>query len=212
MDEQRLGDWVHEEGGWRRDRVTTGPYRLNFHGTYKRGKEPVVSFSFDPEDLPGWRVTMRYRLHDGAIRFVGLSIDPAEPGDVPDEGSIFRRSRKLEAQVHRELREPMIQRLLPPAWRGVVLAKRRSGRRPITDLELAELAEAYVQACEEQPRRPTALLVERRHESYDTLQANLRRAAKRGLLVRNGHGKAGGHLTDRARTILTDKEQTNGER
>jgi hypothetical protein len=221
MKDERLGDWVRrEDGAWWRDRVTTGPHRLDFKGHYHRdgpgsAVDQSVSFSFTPGAMPGWRATLTYRLDRGAIRLAGAAIEPAVPGAFPDPTPLYHHlaGRSLEAQIHAELRQDVIQRSLPAAWREAVVAKRRTGRRPISDLELAELADAYVRACEEEPRRPTALLVERRHESYNTLQANLRRAVDRGLLVRNGHGKAGGHLTERARTILTEaKEQRHGER
>lgn len=214
-----MGDWIRrvdetgEFAGWWRDRVTTGDYELAWKMRHHPAPQ-VLTFSLRPVSMPGWEAHLDHRLVNGRVKLAGVRIEAAD--DDADPTPIYKAvgGRKLEQQIGRELQQDMIRRNLPMAWQEATLVKRRVGRRPVTDHELARVAEAYVQACEDDPKAPMPLLASREHRSIDTLQGLKREAKRRGFLVMNGQGKSGGYLTDVAKALLEDppKEIPHGER
>jgi hypothetical protein len=163
-----------------------------------------ASVSVELPDLPGWQIRFEFELRDGAIRLVHQTATLLDDGAGP--APLYRKlgGRELEQQIAEEFRQDMVRQVLPPDWRAAALETRRSGRQPVTDLELAELAEQYIEAWKDEPRAPMPLLKKRENRSINTLQGLLREAVNRGLLTRNGQGKPGGELTDTARQLLNE--------
>lgn len=214
----RAGDFVQEVGAngeirWLRDRVTTGPF-TSIAWEYDEDENYRGRFTFLAElpDVPGWVVRFHHELRDGVIRLEGVEAERAS--DDADSAPLYRKlgGRELEQQVQAELRQDLVRGQLPPDWQAATLATRRTGRRPVTDMELARLCAAYKAAWEEAPRAPMPLLAGREHRSINTLQGLLRRAVERGLFERSGQGRAGGRLTDRARQLLNEGTTSDGKR
>jgi hypothetical protein len=183
---------------WYRDRVWTGPYRLSWK-IHHAGIGAPWTASCTVELVPGWHFRFDHMLRDGVIELVGGGFE----GD--GEPSVLYNKlggRAFAQQVADEFAQDFFRQALPPDWREASLRKRRSGRRPVGDIELAEIADAYCRACDDAPGRPMPLLAEREHLSVHALQGLKRKAVERGLLKLNGQGKAGGHLTAKAKRIL----------
>jgi hypothetical protein len=204
---ERRGDWVRrvdehgEFASWFRDQVTTGPYRPSWKVHHAGIGEPWTA-SCTVELVPGWRFRFDYTLEDGTIQCMGGAFE----GDG-DPSVLYRKlgGRELDQQIADEFCQDMVRLMLPPDWQDAVLRKRRSGRRPVTEFELAEVAEAYCRACEDEPGRPMPLLASREGLSISALQGLKRKAVNRGLLVLDGHGKAGGRLTTKALHVLEER-------
>lgn len=190
---------------WRRDRVTTGDLPIVWN--YEEDQDYRGRFTCGVElpDVPGWVVWLHHELQDGAIRLESVDVERATPD--ADSAPLYRRlgGRELEQQIQAELRQDVIREQLPPDWQAAALATRRSGRHPVTPLELARLAQAYLAAWDESPRAPMVLLVEREHQSINTLQGLLRRAVEQGIFEREGQGKPGGRLTAKALRLLNEE-------
>jgi hypothetical protein len=205
----RRGDWerrVDEHGefaGWWRVDVSTGPYRPSWKIHHTGIGAPWIA-SLTVELVPGWRVRFNFMLEDGAIQLANFEGE----GDG-DPSVLYRKlgGRALEQQIADEFSQDMFRAILPPDWQTAALRKRRSGRHPVSELELAKLAEAYCHAYDENPHHPAALLAERDDWNMNTLQGRLRKAEERGFLKREGQGKAGGKLTAKARRILKKHER-----
>lgn len=216
MTDERMGDWIklpdEDGGGWGRDRITTGPHQLGSLTQFKSGEPVRLTFRLDPPEAPGWRAHLEHQLIGGAIQLAELRWERLTP--EADPAPIYKTvgGRTLEQQIARELRQEMIWKLLPPEWWEASLQKRRTGRQPVTHLELAQIAERYLQAWKDDPLRPMATLVEREHRSINTLQGLLRTAVKRGIFTRAGRGKAGGALTDEGRALLAETGDDYGKR
>lgn len=111
--------------------------------------------------------------------------------------------RGLNAQLERNLRVVPARLGLPDAWVTASAEVRRPGRRGMTDSELAQWAQRYVDARAEEPRRPYAALTRRYPGWSDAgLKSIVRRARKAGLLTEVGQGETGGDLTQKAKEIL----------
>lgn len=127
--------------------------------------------------------------------------------------------RGINQQVERHLR--VVARLLElgEEWERATVDVRRPGRKGMSDLELVQWAQRYVEALEEESRRPYAVLMERYPGWSDSgLKSIVRRSRKAGFLTEVGRGKTGGELTDNARRLLagqawagTEDEDTNTE-
>ncbi|WP_229022787.1 hypothetical protein [Actinomarinicola tropica] len=217
---------MKREDGWYRDRVSTGPYLIDWTAKWAIRRPPdfqgewtgydgptTMTATFETETLPGWRVEIEYRLSSGAIRPVRTVTTAV--ADDPDPGPLYRAlgGRRLDVQLEREFRQDMVQMMLPADWKGAAFKRRQVGRRPLSDAELVEHCLTYLAFCESDPDRPTKAWSESESWlSYDTVQGWLRAAERRGLFSRAGHGKAGGMLTAKAREIMEVlKEQSRGE-
>ncbi len=92
-------------------------------------------------------------------------------------------------------------------------APRRPGRRGRSDRFWAEIAVLYVEALSRGSRRPIADVAGRlsaQGEPYSQSRVRdvVREARVRGLLTpAEGRGRAGGQLTERAKSILEDEQQ-----
>jgi hypothetical protein len=210
---ERLGDWVRlvdadgNFAGWFRDRVMTGDFKPRWDFGGHTGEPFQAVLTVELPELPGWEARFVYEFREGAIRLVRQEAILLDESAGP--GALYRKfgGRKLEQQVREEFQQPFIRMLLPAEWQGDLLERRRAGRHPVTDLELAELGERYERARDEQPHRPMALLAEREGKSRDTLQGQFREAVARGLWTPRSRGKPSGDLTNRARALLTARDE-----
>jgi hypothetical protein len=208
---ERNGDYerrVYETGDtrWWRTRASTGPYRpswkIDQHGV--SGGPFTVSFTFT-ELVPGWDCRFDHVLRDGEITLDRVEIF----GGDGDPSLLYRKlgGRALEQQIADEFCQDFFRRILAKIsveWAEASLRKRRTGRRPAGDIELAQIADAYLRACEDEPRAPMPELVKREGIGLHALQGMKREAVQRGLLKLNGQGKAGGHLTAKAKRLLKE--------
>ncbi len=71
------------------------------------------------------------------------------------------------------------------------------------DRKLAELARDYEALCDT-TAAPKPALAAKLNLAESTIQSYLFRARERGLLTSEGRGRAGGHLTPKARAILSE--------
>ena len=212
LDTDRLGDWVRrvdEAGnfqGWVRDRVTSGLQNPRWFHHPRSGR---VTLTVELDDLPDWDVEIRLERRGDVIAPVEWHATYRGEG-APDATPVYRKlgGADLERAVERELADPLVVRtFLPAKWKDAALQARRHGRQPVSDLELAELADRYVDACS-RSRKPMVLMTEEDplFRSLNTLQSLKRKAVERGLLKLAGHGKAGGELTNKARALLGIEE------
>ena len=100
-------------------------------------------------------------------------------------------------------RTPGVRDVRPiPAGLSPEVDMRRRGRRGRPDSERAEIAEAYVQCCVEDPIKPMELLAKRTKLDPSQLRGLLHQAKQRGLFVGLGPGRPGGYLTEKARALI----------
>jgi hypothetical protein len=207
-----VGDFVRRvnENGvpyWYRDRCWTGPYEPSWRFEARRGQPVRALLTIEFDEMPGWEVRFEYELRDRAIQCVRQHAERVSDDAGPSV--LYRKfgGRELEQQVAAEFRQDIIRMAMPPEWRAAALETRRTGRQPVTDLELCELAEAYVNAWESDKRRPMVALRERDGRSMNTLQGLKKKAVERGFLILNGQGKPGGYLTPKAEQLLSDSRR-----
>ncbi len=92
----------------------------------------------------------------------------------------------------------------PEFSREALATPRHVGRRGRSDLWYAQIAAVYVAAIENGRRDVNVAVAEHLGGGYDAAFARgaVGRARKRGLLTEPAKGRAGGHLTDKARKVL----------
>lgn len=212
--EQRgdFGRYADDKGDelWFREEVSSGLLEPRWRVRMRRGEPTTATLAVGLDDLPGWRLEVTLQEGEATIDPVRFVIEPADIEQPPSPATpVYRKlgGADFERAVQRDMQQDMIRQLFPPSWRSKVLQSRRYGRQPVSELELAEVAAAYVQACEDDPKRPTALLAERMGVSYHTAQGLKRKAAhsaKPPLLELAGQGRSGGRLTERARQLLAE--------
>lgn len=99
--------------------------------------------------------SVEQRGEDVDIQVAWITVEPRFV--VDSDPTVFYRQLGGDAlmqQTEAELQQTFMWRLLPPDWQKAVLAKRRTGRRRASDLELALLAEEYENAWEDVPKSP----------------------------------------------------------
>jgi hypothetical protein len=104
-----------------------------------------------------------------------------------------------------------------PAWVEAVerdgLGVPKPGRPGSEERTCAKWAAKYDDARKRDPHRPVALLVrENPGDTAAAIRARLTRARKLGLLTEAGAGKAGGHLTPKARQLLKEARKRNTDK
>lgn len=150
-----------------------------------------------------WVATATFGLGEDGPRM--SSIEFASTGDGAAFGAEILRQlglRDVHRQMEIEFRQITAWLDLPEAWERKSLRVRRPGRQGMSDIELAQWAQRYVEATENQPKRPVAWMAEEYGWSVAGIRATLERARRKDLLTKAVHGVAGGSLTKKAREIL----------
>lgn len=83
----------------------------------------------------------------------------------------------------------------------------RTGPVGRSDRSYAALSALYLEMIEKGEQRPIRAVAGRLGLAEKTVQNHLFKARERGLLTSLGRGKAGGHLTDKAKEMLSGNDQ-----
>lgn len=183
----------------RRDtaRPPTG-WQFRLRGSYSTDEPDIWRHSSDIGD--GLRLHVTLHRRDGEVFVDELTIEAPNGGTPLPTTSLFRRLRMgaLQDDLLYLVRSPV------SPWPDVVMDPKRMGRRRKDDAFYAMWAKRYVDALEEDPKRPVAWIVE--HHDEHTTEAAVRgyvnKARVRKLLTKAPKGKPGGHLTNKAKAIL----------
>ena len=178
-------------------------------GTELRRHRPqeTVVFTTRVDDA---ELKIAVKATDGAIAPHQITIEMPDGSALP--ASLFTRLRLTPVfdQMSRDFDSPVINYQLgmfdSARWDEPFLQRPRPGRKGRPDWEYALWASRYVSACEQDARRPVALLVERfPGHSEAMLRAILNRARRRKLLTDPPQkGRAGGVLTAQAVRLLKE--------
>ena len=185
------------------------------------GSSIVEPWATELHQRPQETVVFTTRVNDAELKIVvkatGGAIAPHQLTiEMPDgsalPASLFTRLRLTPVfdQMRRDFDSPVINYQLgmfdSARWDEPFLQRPRPGRKGRPDWEYALWASRYVSACEQDARRPVALLVERFPGHSDAmLRAIVYKARRRRLLTKPPQkGRAGGELTNRAVRLLKE--------
>jgi hypothetical protein len=182
----------------------------------------------DLDELPGWRATLRLDDVDGTpvvteIRVSAnhvetwidaetssatLGLEPSET--FPESGLTATLLRKVavERLVKRGLSQ-IPETLLERPWiKWLSTDRSRVGRSGRGDLFYAEWAAAYTALVNSEEPTPIVRLKKEEDLSQSQVRTILGEARRRGLLTRAPRGRAGGSLTSRAKSILSQTQDS----
>lgn len=162
----------------------------------------VFEMPLDDEDL--WVVTARYDLsHLPRLEAVTISPMHIYPTPPPLTSAVIRKVRisALEKQARDWVSIRREMGLAIEADQSEFLLNRRPGKVGRSDHFYARVAYRYLELVRAGPS-PTRALADERHISQSSARDLVHEARARGLLTSMGRGQAGGHLTDKARTLL----------
>jgi hypothetical protein len=151
-----------------------------------------------------WAVQAVFEVYREDVTLSHLTIYPAgqwaPAGGLTDE---VRRSVRLDDLRKMAKRRLQLQEVAGPVGVDPSAFTRNSarGRKGRSDLDLARIAQSYVQAAEE-VEKPIDALCGQLHLSAATVRGILWQARKRGLLTPAPAGQSGGQLTGRAKGLL----------
>ncbi len=146
------------------------------------------------------------------------------PPKVPRGGLTARRLRsglRLGAAIERARKlvlDALDKEIIPPEWtrftREMLSDPPGTGRRGRDDLYYARIAGLYVARLAAGSRRPVADLADewgamrgRRDTAGSRISQAVHEARRRGLLTESPPGRAGGELTEKAKTILAEAKE-----
>jgi hypothetical protein len=183
---------------------TVEPWGTELH--HQRPQETVV-FTTRVDDA---ELKIVVKATDGAIAPHQITIEMPDGSALPASLFIRLRLTPVFDQMSRDFDSPVINYQLgmfdSARWDEPFLQRPRPGRKGRPDWEYALWASRYVSACEQDARRPVALLIDRfpGHEE-GMLRAILYKARRRRLLTKPPQkGRAGGALTNRAVRLLKE--------
>jgi hypothetical protein len=157
----------------------------------------------------GWEVRAKIRDGDGQPVVEALVIRPSE--SLPPGGLTMRRMRSIRlGDLVKEARDRVFHFAVPENeetadYMGFLKREPRPGRRGRQDAFYASVALDYVSAG----TTPVKDMAKRRHLSQARVRDLVHEARRRELLSRSaGRGRAGGSLTEKAKSILAEARQT----
>jgi hypothetical protein len=170
-----------------------------------------VTVTWSTPFVDGWVLSADWKLVDDVVQLEQLRVRRAGG----DEHATARMVAKLRLgrvyyTVRRLFRAPWLGFVVPDAWLEAIerdgLGVPKPGPPPGEHLALLlKWAARYDDARKRDPRRPVKLLVqEYPGETAAAIRARLTRARDEGLLTKTDDGKAGGHLTAKARKLLKE--------
>lgn len=183
------------------------PMRLEYEG---HDGEPATSVAavFPAPDGRGM-ARVELRRSDMGWSFGRITIEPfdAEYGQRALGALGYGAARK---QVGEWLKDDRLAPYLGDEWMTKAPRPGRAGR---DSRFYARKAEQYVAACDADPKRPVAYLIERSDEYLTEGQVRwyLSEARRRGLLTKPKPGHAGGELTVEGRQLLDDSRDEGGK-
>jgi hypothetical protein len=174
-------------------------------------------------------VTYRLLAHPpGHLALIGLNLTvPLQAGGPPASLLTAETLRRVRIGDYVRFLEPMVEHLRNTANPGSLARMRaagfgflldggltrarmprdreprsRAGRPRLSDVLLARVARAYLDALQRQSAQPVVDAATRLRERPERVRDLLHRARRRGLLEGNKSGVAGGTLTMRGRALL----------
>jgi hypothetical protein len=156
-----------------------------------------------------WKAYCAYQMQNGHPVLASLQIYPR--GDLPQGGLKMSDLRDIKrddllSEARRRLNEPTHAKTRELA--SFVTKKPPTGRRRSrTALECARIADRYVELCQ-QTSKPIVLLAKEQEMDRDQVRALINDLRNRNFLTRGQQGRAGGALTDKAKTILAEADRT----
>ena len=185
-------------------------------------------FVMDIDELPGWRATLRLDDVDGTpvvteIRVFAnhvetwidkktssatLDLKPSEA--FPESGltSTLLRKVPVERLVKRGLSQISETFLERPWIKWLSTDRSRVGKSGRGDRFYAEWAAAYTALVNSEEPKPIVRLNKEKNLSQSQIRTILGEARSRGLLTRAPRGRAGGSLTSRAESILSQTQDS----
>ncbi|MFD3514275.1 hypothetical protein [Streptomyces sp. NPDC058657] len=161
-----------------------------------------------PQRVGPWLVYLRYESDadpaSGPSRIL-ITRDPEAAPEETEGGLSSTMLRKIDFQAAAAAyRESRGEQQLPDVSSDLAGDALRwlFAQEGLSDAYLAFLAEEYVRAVARAVKNVAGHLAELTGKRPETVRAHLKEARKRGLLT-TIPGKAGGHLTPRAREIVT---------